>query len=84
MTSKQAKWSWNNECWTIFNTIKMQISRETLNQPYIIHTDASKNQDDKSIAFYSRKLNSIYFNYTTTERKLLSIVEILKEFRNKL
>ena len=41
-------------------------------------------QDDKSIAFYSRKVNSAQVNHTTTERKLFSIVEILKEIRNIL
>ena len=37
-------------------------------------------QDNKPIAFYSS--NPARVNYTTTERELLSIVEILKEFRN--
>ena len=77
---------------------KKLVSRETLlsspifNEPFVIHTDASKlqlgtviSQDDKPIiAFYSRKLNSAQVNYTTTERKLLSIVEILEEFQNIL
>ena len=56
-----------------------------------IHTDASKTQlgaviaqDNKPIAFYSRKLNPAQTRYTTTERELLSIVETLKEFRNIL
>jgi RNase H-like domain found in reverse transcriptase len=37
-------------------------------------------QDNKPIAFYSRKLNSAQSRYTTTERELLSIVETFKEF----
>ena len=97
MTSKQAKWNWNKECQKAFDTIEKVVSRETLlsypnfNKPFVIHTDASKlqlgaviSQDDKPIAFYSRKLNSDQVNYTTTERELLSIVETLKEFRNIL
>ena len=38
-------------------------------------------KDDKPIAFYK---NSAQVNYTTTERKLLSVVVTLKEFRNIL
>ena len=41
-------------------------------------------QNNKPIAFYSRKLNPAQTRYTTTERELLSIVEVLKEFRNIL
>jgi hypothetical protein len=77
--------------------MKKIISKETLlaypdfNKPFIIHTDASHtqlgaviSQDDKPIAFYSRKLKPEQTRYTTTERELLSIVETLKEFRNIL
>ena len=41
-------------------------------------------QDNRPIAFYSRKLQPAQVRYTTTERELLSIVETLKEFRNIL
>ena len=55
------------------------------------NTDASHtqlraviSQGNKPIAFYSRKLNLAQTQYTTTERELLSIVETLNEWVNKL
>ena len=76
---------------------KRIIARETMlaypdySKPFVIHTDASHyqlgaviSQDNKPIAFYSRKLNDAQTRYTTTERELLSIVETLKEYRNIL
>ena len=80
-----------------FEKVKKIISKETLlafpdfSKPFVIHTDASHtqlgaviSQDNKPIAFYSRKPNPAQTRYTTTERELLSIVETLKEFRNIL
>ena len=97
MTSKQAKWNWDDKCQKAFDTIKKLVARNTLlsypnfNETFDIHTDASKlqlgaviSQKGKPVAFYSRKLNPAQVNYTTTERELLSIVETLKEFRNIL
>ena len=97
MTSKQAKWNWSKEYQKALDTIKKLVSRDTLlsysnfNKTFAIHTDASKlqlvvviSQDDKPIAFYSRKLNLAQLNFTTIEHELLSIVETLKEFRNIL
>jgi hypothetical protein len=61
------------------------------NKPFHIHTDASHyklgaviSQDNRPIAFYSRKLQPAQTRYTTTERELSLIVETLKEFRNIL
>ena len=61
------------------------------NEVFEIHTDASDrqlgaaiSQNGKPLAFYSRKLNSAQKNYTTAEKELLSIIEMLKEFANIL
>ena len=97
LTSVNAKWQWTDLEQNAFDTMKRILAREVLlsfpdfNKPFHIHTDASKiqlgaviSQNDKPIAFYSRKLNPAQTRYTTTERELLSIVEVLKEFRNIL
>ena len=67
------------------------LAYPNFNEPFIIHTDASKtqlgaviSQNNKPIAFYSRKLSPAQTRYTTTEQELLAIVETLKEFRNIL
>ena len=67
------------------------MSYPDFNQPFQLHTDASKvqlgaviSQNNRPIAFYSRKLNPAQTRYTVTERELLSIVETLKQFRNIL
>lgn len=97
LTSKDVKWQWGSQEREAFLKMKKIISRETLlaypdfNKPFVIHTDASHtqlgaviSQDNRPIAFYSRKLKPEQTRYTTTERELLSIVETLKEFRNIL
>jgi putative transposase len=97
LVSPKAKFEWRQEHQEAFEQIKTVISKETLltfpdfNEPFHIYTDASKYQlgavimqNDKPIAFYSRKMNSAQKRYTTGEQELLSIVETLKEFRNIL
>ena len=58
-------------------------------ETFDIYTDASDYQlggvimqDNKPLAFYTRKLNDAQKNYTTGEQELLGIVETLKNFES--
>jgi RNase H-like domain found in reverse transcriptase/Reverse transcriptase (RNA-dependent DNA polymerase)/Integrase zinc binding domain/Retroviral aspartyl protease len=97
LTSKTTKWTWTDVHQKAFELMKQIVSKETLlsypnfRQPFDIYTDASKtqlgaviSQENRPIAFYSRKLSAAQTRYTTMERELLAIVETLKEFRNIL
>ena len=60
-------------------------------KPCDLHTDSSDyqlgsvlSQDDKPIAFFSRKLNTAQMNYTVTDKELLGMTESLKHFRHIL
>jgi hypothetical protein len=41
-------------------------------------------QDRKPITFHSRKLSTAQKRYTTTERDLISAIELCKEYKNIL
>ena len=97
LTSPGVPWKREKKHQDAFTTMKRTIAKDTIlafpsfEKPFTIHTDASKvqlgaviSQDEKPIAFYSRKLNPAQTRYTTTERELLFIVETLKEFRSIL
>jgi hypothetical protein len=97
MTSATDIWKWTDEHQKAFKNAKWMLAAKVLlaypdfNAPFQIHTDASDlqlgaviSQNNKPIAFYSRKLNPAQRNYTTTERELLAILETLKEFKNIL
>jgi len=97
LSSKTAPWEWTEEHQQAFDKMKTIIGKTTLltypdfSQPFDIYTDASHvqigaviTQNNRPIAFYTRKLNPTQTRYTTTERELLAIVETLKEFRNIL
>ena len=97
LTSANVKFEWTNVEQMAFDKIKQIVGHETLlsyphfNLPFEIHTDASHtqlgvviSQNNKLIAFYSRKLQPAQRQCTTTERELLSIIKTLKEFKNIL
>jgi hypothetical protein len=60
-------------------------------KPFEIYTDASSmqlgamiTQDNRPIAFFSRKLSEMQQKYSVAEIELLAIVEKLKEFKGIL
>ena len=96
LQSKKVKFQWTDTEQEAFEKMKRIISKDALlscpnfNKPFTIYTDASHTQlggvitqDDRPIAFYSRKLNAAQTHHTTTERELLSTEEIFKEFRTR-
>jgi len=91
------KFVWTEEHEKAFAQMKKIVSREVMlaypnfNQPFEIYTDASNKQlgsvitqNNRPIAFYSKKLSKHQQKYTVTDLELLSIVMTLKEFRSIL
>jgi hypothetical protein len=78
----------------VFDNVKVAIAKETVLaypdflKPFEIYTNASATQlgaviaqDNRPIAFFSRKLSKTQQKYSVTEIELLAIVETLKEFK---
>ena len=97
LVSPTTQFKWGKEQQDAFEEVKRTITEETLlafpdfNKEFHIYTDASNKQlgavimqENKPLAFYSRKMNSAQTRYTTGEQELLSIVETLKEFKDIL
>ena len=81
----------------MFDNVKAAIIKETVLaypdflKPFDIYTEASSmqlgaviTQDNRPIAFFSRKLSKMQQKYRVTEIELLAIVEALKEFKGML
>ena len=91
------QWSWEAEHEQAFQEIKKIIARDVVlaypdyTKEFVLYTDASKRQlggvitqDNRPLAFFSRKLTKAQAKYTVTELELLSICETLKEFKGML
>ncbi len=84
---------WDSIYQIAFVNVKSNIAREVVlaypdfTKPFEIYTDASTKQlgtvitqENRPIAFFSRKLSGAQSKYTVTKLELLAIVETLKEF----
>ncbi len=95
--TKKKPWRWDPIHQQAFDNVKADIAKETVLaypyflKPFEIYTDASSmqlgaviTQDNRPIAFFSRKLSKTQQKYSVTEIELLAIVETLKEFKGML
>ena len=94
-TSKTFKWETKHQ--EAFDSLKRELARQVIlaypdfTKTFEIYTDASKyqigaviTQENKPIAFYSRKLTDCQTRYTVTELELPALVETLREYRSIL
>ncbi len=95
LTAVMVNFKWTDVTQKAADTMKQVMACETLlaysdySKEFHIYTDASKiqlaaviSEEGRPIVFYSRKLNPAQTRYKTTERELLSLLEVPKEFRN--
>jgi hypothetical protein len=92
--TKKKPWRWDPTHQQAFDNVKAAVAKETVLaypdvlKPFEIYKDASSTllgavitQDNKPIAFFSRKLFKMQQKYSVAEIELLAIVETLKEFK---
>ena len=95
--TKKQPWHWDPVHQQAFDTVKAAIARDVTlaypdySQGFEIYTDSSKlqlgaviTQQNRPLAFFSRKLSPAQQKYSVTEQELLAIVETLKEFKGML
>ena len=94
---KKGPWHWDEVHQKAFEDIKEVIARDVVlaypdfSKPFEIYTDACTRQlgavitqNNRPIAFFSRKLSDTQQKYSVTEQELLAIIETLKEFKGML
>jgi hypothetical protein len=92
--TKRKPWRWDPIHQQAFDNVKTAIAKDTVlayldfSKPFEIYTDTSSmqlgaviTQDNRPIAFFSRKLSETQQKYRFMEIELLAIVETLKEFK---
>ena len=95
--TKKKPWHWDEVHQKAFDNAKASIAKEVIlaypdfSKVFEIFTDASTKQlgsvitqENRPIAFFSRKLTETQQKYSVTEIELLAIVETLKEFKGML
>uniref|UniRef100_A0AAV1U4K5 RNA-directed DNA polymerase n=1 Tax=Peronospora matthiolae TaxID=2874970 RepID=A0AAV1U4K5_9STRA len=96
-TSSKVPFDWLSSDTEAFHAIQKAFAQAVLlafpdfEQPFHVYADASGKQiggiimqKNQILACYSRSLNKHQVNYTTMELELLSIVEMLREYRTML
>ena len=95
--TKKVPWHWDEVHQRAFDKVKSTIVQDVVlaypdySKPFDIYTDASATQlgavitqNNRPLAFFSRKLSDTQKKYSVTEIELLAIVETLKEFKGML
>jgi len=97
LTRKSAKWEWTQDCEDAFQGVKTQLTSAPVlalpevgegAPPFTVVCDASDfglgavlMQNDRPVAFESRKLSGAEINYTVGEKELLGVVNALQKWR---
>ncbi len=95
--TKKKPWRWDPIHQQAFDNLKAAIAKDTVLaypeflKPFEIYMDTTSTQlgamitqDNRLIAFFSRKLSKMQQKYSVTEIELLAIVKTLKEFKGML
>jgi hypothetical protein len=94
---KRAPIKWTDEMQQAFDKMRLLMAADALaaytdhNKRFNVYTDASDFQlgaciiqDGRPVAYFSQKLTKSQQNYTTMEKKMLSIIATLEEFQSML
>ena len=94
LQSPKRSFIWDDACQTAFDGVKYDLlhapvlKSPDLNQPFELISDACSTgigavllQENRPVAFTSRKMISAELNYTTTEQECLAVIHALKVWR---